>query len=438
MTLLIETADGVRTLVPGEEGTPAVALIPGDDVSLHRLLLAGTGPAERLSEARMRATDLAAQPIEELHVAVGPPDPEGASWVALIDRQRMAAHLAHLEAAGVRPRHLLPAALLLPGEAGAPAMARLGDQLLLRTDTVAGLVERDLASALTGTDFAEGLQHLEEFTPVGAPAPLPLDLLQGAFAPRRRWWTERRFQLAAGLLTLLLVALLLAPSLTERVREARAIAAYDRETIALAEESLGTRPADAAAAATALADARRRAEAGALGARLSFAARAVEAVPGARLDTVRLQPDGTLLVTLGGPADAINAVGPGMAAGPFMTRADRTRLVIGDRQAGRAASDSALSAAMLRLVQARQDAALARAARTRPPMQPANAAAALAAAGLADPAATAEGALAIPSARATVLLPLIADLEQRGARFTGAEIRRNADATLAVRLEVSK
>jgi general secretion pathway protein L len=424
-------------LVAADEQTPAVALIPGDDVSLHRLVLTGANPAERLAEARMRATDLAGQPVEELHVAVGPPDAEGASWVALIDRQRMAAHLGHLEAAGVRPRHLLPAALLLPQSGSSPAMARLGDQLLLRTDAVAGLVEPELAAALTGADRTPDLAPLAEFAPDAAPDPLPLDLLQGAFAPRRRWWAERSFLLASGLLAALLLALLLAPTLIERVRQMQAVAGYDRATMALAEQALGKRPADAAAAAAALADARRRAEAGALGARLSFAARTVETVPGARLETARLQPDGTLLLTLGGPADAINAVGPRMAAGPFVTRANGTSLTIGDRQAGRPARDSALSVAMLRLVQARQDAALAGAARARPPMTPAAVTAALAAAGLADPTAAAEGAIAVPSARSTVLLPLIADLERQGAHFTGAEIRRNADATLAVRLEVT-
>ena len=86
MTILLATEDGVRPL--GDAGADpsgaTVAVIPGDDVALHHLTLAETDTRARLAEARMRATDLSAQPIEDLHVAVGPADADGASWVAVI------------------------------------------------------------------------------------------------------------------------------------------------------------------------------------------------------------------------------------------------------------------------------------------------------------------------------------------------------------------
>lgn len=439
MTLLLETEDGVLAL--GEPGSgdaqATIAVIPGDDMALHRLTLVETDARARLAEARMRATDLAAQPIEDVHVAVGPADAEGACWVGLIARDRMAGHLAHLRAAGADPAHVVPAALLLEPAEAAPSMARYGDRVLLRTSEVAGLVEPSLASALTGSSQLGRFLQLGEFSPSQAPDPLPLDLLQGDFAPRIRWWAERRFQIAAALLSLLLVALLLAPALIDRARTAAAVAVMDRAVVDLATQTLGSAPPGAVAAAEALAAARRAADGGALGARLSHVTAIIETIPGARLDSARLRPDGSLLLVLGGPADAINLVGQRTAGGAFAASATGTTLVLGDRQAGRATSDTPLAQSMLRLVTARQDAALAGAARARgAPLSADAARAAFVAAGLAPPAAAGEPIL-VPAARATVLLPLLVDLERKGARFTAAEITRNADQTISASLGVA-
>ncbi len=442
MTILLATDDGVRTLDVAEAAEagaagPTVAVIPGDDVALHRLTLMETGGRARLAEARMRATDLSAQPIEELHVAVGPADSEGASWVGIIAHDRMAGHLTHLKAAGAEPAHVVPAALLLAPAEGAPSMARFGDRVLLRTQELAGLVEPSLASALTGSSQLGRFLQLGEFAPGGAPVPLPLDLLQGAYALRRRWWAERSFQIPALLLGLLVAALLAAPFLIERARSAAAVAVSDRAVVELAAQTLGTRPADATAGAAALAAARRAAEGGALGARLSFATAILEQVPGASLETVRLADDGSLQLALGGPADAINLVGQRMAGGPFAVRASGTTVTIGDRQAARATTDSPLAQSLLRLVTARQDAALAGAARARgAPMKADAVTAAFVAAGLSPPGSRGP-AIPVPAARATVLLPLIADLELKGARFTRAMIDRNADKTVTATLGVA-
>jgi general secretion pathway protein L len=439
MIMLLATEDGVQPLGDGDADATAatLAVIPGDDVALHRLTLMETDARARLAEARMRATDLAAQPIEDLHVAVGPADAEGASWVALIAHDRMAGHLAHLKAAGAESAHVVPAALLLEPADAAPSMARFGDRVLLRTADLAGLVEPSLASALTGTSQLGRFLQLGEFAPAAAPDPLPLDLLQGAYAPRRRWWAERRFRLAAILLGLLAGALLLAPLLIDWARTTAIIAAQDRAVVEMAAQTLGSRPADAEAGAAALAAARRRAEGGALGARLSFVTAVIEQVPGARLDSTRLQPDGSLLLVLGGPADAINLVGQRLAGGAFLTRQSGTGVTIGDRQAARTTVDAPLAQSSLRLVTARQDAALAGAARARgAPMKADAVAAALAAAGLAPPGQPGPR-IAVPAARATVLLPLVSDLELKGARFTGAAITRNADQTISATFEVA-
>ncbi|TPE62478.1 hypothetical protein FJQ54_06170 [Sandaracinobacter neustonicus] len=441
MTLLLETEDGVRQLsaeaADADADGPLIAVLPGDDIALHRLQLAEGDARARHEEAVMRITDLAAQPVEDLHIAIGPADDAGHSWVALIDRQRMADHLAHLKAAGAEPAHIVPAALLLAEPESGPSMARFGDRVLLRTDELAGLVEPALASALSGRSLLGRFVQLSEFAPAAVPETLPLDLMQGDFGPKQRWWKSRRFLLWAGVLSLLALLLAIAPVLIDRGRAAAAVAAYDQAVIELAAQTLGQRPASAEAGAEALAAARRAAEGGALGARLSFAARTLESIPGARFDSVKLLPDGALRIALGGPADAINITATRMAGGPFHSEAAGTIVTMGDRVAGRPSNDTALSHAMLRLVAARQDAALAASAKARgPAMKPADVSAALVTAGLADPAAAASGRIAIPAARSTTLLPLIADLELKGARFSAAEITRNADQTLSATLEV--
>ena len=439
MKLVLETADGIRGLFEPADDTGGeaalVGVLPGDDIALHRLLLQETGEADRLEEARMRAIDLAAQPIEELHVAVGPAEADGASWVALIDRTRMAAHLEHFRATGALPRHLVPAALLLEAPDLRPSMARFDDErLLLRTADFAGLVEPGLAPPLTGNAFAPRLPQLPEFQPE-APATLPLDLLQGEFAPRVKWWASRRFQISAALLTLLLLLALAAPALISRARGAASIAGYDQGVVELAAQTMGQRPESAEAGAAALATARRTADGAALSARLSFAASAVEAIPGARLEQATLHPDGRLELTLGGPADAVNQLSARLLAGPFAAEGSGLAMTLGERRAGVAASNTGLSVAMLRFVNARQDAAIVQLRKGIGPLPPAAIGPAFAAAGLAD-ARVSPTSISVPAARGTALLPLIADLELKGARFRSASITRNQDATLKAELGV--
>ena len=428
--LLESTEGGVTPLGAGEEGAPVVAVLTGADVALHRLLLVESSPARRLEEARMRAVDLAAEPVDDLHVAVGEPDADGASWIALVDRAAMEAHVAAFAAAGAAPRHMVPAALLLP-ERGS---ARLGELLLFRNDEIAGAVEPGLAAHLGAEVRAAPFR----FVP-GPDTPVPLDLMQGAFAPVRRWWNERGFRIAAAALTALALLLALAPLAIERARTAAAIAGFDRATVEIGQQVLGpAAPGDAAAAAAALAAARAKAEGPAVGARLSMLSREVEMLPDARLAGVGLQGD-RMRVALGGPADAINAIAPRIAAGPFVTERLGTELLLGERRAGVLKSGSGYSEAMLRLVAARADAAILAAMKARPraggPAQLASRARAmLAANGLGEAVVSETGggiAIAIPAARSKVLLPMLADLEMAGARFTALDLRAQDDQTLA-------
>ncbi len=438
MTLILETAEGVRTLGAETAESPVIGVIPGDDVALHRLTLLESAPARRLEEARMRAADLSAQPLDNVHVAVGTADDAGASWVALIDRDRMERHVAHFRAAGIQPASIVPAALLLDAGAEDGTLARLDDWVVLRTPELAGVVEPSLAPHIAGPAWKGRFYLLPEFAPEMPEGELEIDLLQGDFEPRQLWWKQRSFQIPAALLTLMLVLLLLAPGLIERARTAATIAGYEQAVMEIAQASLGQRPADAETAAAALAQARRSAEGGAIAARIGHVAAMTETVQGARLESVQLQPDGRLRFALGGQAPAINQVMPQLLQGPFEAEAQGPQILLGDRRAGIAATQSGLSVAMLRFVSARSDAALITAARARPKTSdPATFAtrigAAFAAAGLADATvtpSTAGTAVVVPAARSAVLLPLLADIELMGARFTALAIARNGDDTL--------
>ena len=446
MTLLLETADGVRALgagaPDGAEAGPVIAVLRGDDIALHRLTLLEATPQRRLEEARMRAADLSAQPIDDVHVAVGPAGADGASWVALIDRDRMMDHVTRLKLADIAPAHIVPAALLLDDGPPDGVLARLDDWVVVRTPDIAGVVEPALAPYVAGAAWKGRFYLLPEYDPAMPEGEPALDLLQGEFAPRVEWWKQRAFQIPAALLALLFLLLLLAPGMAERARSAAAIAGYDRAVLEIAEATLGTRPAGAEAGAVALAQARLRAEGGVPMARISHVTAMIETAPGARIESIALQPEGRLRVALGGQAPAINQLMPRLLQGPFEAQAQGTALLMGERRAGYAATQSDLSQAMLRFVSARADAALITAARARPkPADPAafgaRIGAAFAAAGLRDAAILPSPAgltVGVPAARSAVLLPLLSDLELQGVRFTALAIARNADDTLNARL----
>lgn len=431
MTLAIVDADGVRTLADAD--TAVTGLLATDDLLLHRVALQSATAAERLEEARMRAIDLAAQPLDELHIAVGPARDDGSSWVAIIAAERLRAHLADLAAAGLDPAPLWPAALAL--DSG--ACAQLGGQLLFHGARVAGLAEPELLAAL-GADDAPTAAAATEFVP-GAIAEGAPDLRQGPFAPRIRWWRSRRMQLAAGLLVLLIALLLALPPWVEGRRTQAAIAAMGADIQTLARAAGVPPAATPAATAARLQAARAAREGAALGARLSFLTAATAAVPGAHVERVALGPDNGLAVRLGGSAAAINQLAARLQAGPFATRSHGADATIGGRRAAApAAAADARLAAMLQLANATRDAGILQ--RIPPPAGAApDAAATIAAAGLEATISGADGhqQLVIAAARANVLLPLIARLEQQGARFAGLAITRNSDDTLRAQLDLS-
>lgn len=457
MNWLLMTADGVEPtgpIIAGDGSSAAViagddssvAIIAGDDVALHRLLLGETSVTRRAGEARMRAVDLAAQPLEDLHVAVGPADADGASWVAIISTERMAAHVAAIAAVGHTPRHMVPAALLLP-EGGS---AIWHDLLLFRTGDSAGAVEPALAAHIV----PEAMHMARPFHPPPADTPLPVDLMQGSFAWRPRWWLERSFRLKAGLLAALALLLAIAPAVIGHWRASEAVAGFDADTVRIARQILGeAAPADAEAAAAALFSARQQAEGATIGARFTTLSHEIESLPQAHLAGVTLN-NGRLHIALAGPADAINALAPRLAAGPFTIERNGVDVLMGDRRTlmlkggGPAATRKGgppVALARQRLVAAGADAAILAALRQRPALSGRDQLAArtrtlLAAAGLGEAvvAETASGvSVTIPAVRSPILLPLLADMEAAGSRFISLVVRPHDDHSLSASFGVT-
>ncbi len=431
MNWLLETTSGIRALGP-EPGGTVIAIIPGDDVALHHLWLNNTSPARRLDEARGQIIDLASQPIEDLHIAIGPANSEGKSWVAVISHENMHAHLSLFAASGHTPVHMVPAALLLQ-EGG---VATLEDLLLFRTDDNAGATEPALAEHLV----AGAIDKAQPFHPaIGDDTPLPIDLMQGPFAPTRRWWRERPFQLCVGGLAVLALLLALAPGLIHARQERRAVQAFDAGTRQLASRFLGSStPEDAASAAVALAKARRRAEGAAIGARLTFIAHELEQVPEAHLTGVSMEGE-QLRVVLGGPANAINTVLPRLAAGPFTVERLGTDILMADRRSTLVEGGPPVALARQQLVAAGNDAAILNALRNKPALHSIadlvrETRAILLKAGFNDAVIGETGSgvtVTIPAARARALLPALADLEAAGARFTALSVQPLGNQTLS-------
>ena len=200
---LLRFADGGERLVP-VPGPPRTALaVPGTDVVLHWLDLAGDlTPAQAAAAARLMLADASAEPLGEMHVAAGRAE-NGLTAVALAPVERMQAWLAD----ALDPDLIVPEPLLLlpPAE----GLARRG--LDHRGVAQAFSVEPELAALVAGDAPVAEIDE-EEFD-AGLPAALAepvVNLRQGAFAKRRRWVVDRGSARRVAMLVgaLLLVSLI--------------------------------------------------------------------------------------------------------------------------------------------------------------------------------------------------------------------------------------
>ena len=207
--------EGLPPLADPENGgkVRVAAIVPGEAVTLHWLEVpAGLAPAQAAAAARLIAADVSAQPLGDMHVAVGPEVEETPlRAVAMVPALTMAGWLGKLQAQALDPDVVLPEPLLLRAPRVGFIRHERGGLPLYRGATDAFSVEPELAELIVAEAPVEPVDAETFEGGLGeAIADPAVNLRQGAFAKRRRWKIEWALVRRLALLTLALLAVTLA------------------------------------------------------------------------------------------------------------------------------------------------------------------------------------------------------------------------------------
>ncbi len=206
--------EGLPPLV-SPSGAPVriAAIVPGEAVTLHWLEVpAGLAPAQAVAAGRLMAGEVSAQPLGDMHVAVGP-ETEGSALraVALVPALAMAGWLGRLQAHALDPDLVLPEPLLLRPPADGYVKHERGGLPLYRGSSDAFSVEPELADLILARAPVQAVDEQAFETGLADAVQYPaVNLRQGAFAKRRRWKLEWALVRRLALLGLALLAVTLA------------------------------------------------------------------------------------------------------------------------------------------------------------------------------------------------------------------------------------
>lgn len=301
----LRTADGDIVDAPPDADDRLVAIAPAVDVPLRFLIYSDAAPAQAAAAARLDAARDSLGDASALHIVAGLPAEAGeAVPLAVTTHAAMAAWTGWLAARCLAPAVLVPAAALLPEpEPGTVGMAELGGERIVRGENHAWLSDPALDALIAGECRIVPLDsdRLRETLSRAFAAP-PLDLLSGAWKPKRSWGVDPALpRLGKRLLAALLLVTLAIPA----VHALRLVADTNRAEaagVAMAREAGVTAP-DAVAAEAELD--RRLGAAG--GGPLAFSVPAsalycaLAAVPGVSLTSLSHRGDGTLTAMLAAP-----------------------------------------------------------------------------------------------------------------------------------------
>jgi general secretion pathway protein L len=327
--------DGVPPLLDSETGRPIglVAVVPGEMTSLHWLEVpAGLAPAQAAAAARLMASEVSAQPLEQMHVAVGPAvDGSPLRAVALVPARVMAGWLSKLQEEGLDPDLVLPEPLLLrpPAEGfvrydrrEVPIYRGAADAFSLEPD-IAGIITASAPIEAVGAEAFEG----GIFEAIARP---PVNLRQGAFAKRRRWKIEWKLVRRLALLLAAILVVSFAIQVVSIWRYTYAADALEAEADRIAAGALPGRRSGPVTDAPAqleqeLADLRGSGAGYAALASVMFAA--VRATPNAELSAILYDRDGSMRATVMADSPAtisaleqrIEANGFAVESGPLRT-----------------------------------------------------------------------------------------------------------------------
>jgi general secretion pathway protein L len=284
-----------------------VAVVPGETVALHWLEVpAGLAPAQAAAAARLMASEASAQPLSEMHVAVGPEDGSELRPVALVPALIMAGWLGRLQAEGLDPDVVIPEPLLLAPPAEGFVRFDRGDVPLYRGRHDAFSVEPELAGLVIADAPVRSLDaDAFEIALPNAIASPAVNLRQGDFAKRRKWKIEWKQVRRLALLLLAILAVTLAIQIASIWRYTYAADALEREANRIAGEALGRDSADPVQLERRLSELRGGGVGYAAIASAVFAA--VRATPSAELSSIVYDRDGTMRLTV--MADSAATIG---------------------------------------------------------------------------------------------------------------------------------
>lgn len=215
-----------------------VAVAPGPDVAIHWLDLPDLSQAQAVAAARLLAADVTAEPLDGLHVAVGPADDNGARAMALVSGSRMAQWLAGFQSLALDPDHIVPETLLIPAEGDTVRRWARSGLHLVRGEHIAFAAEPAIADALLETPVVDLDDDAVETGLAAALSAVPVDLRQGAFVRRRPWAIDWRLVRRLGWMLLALIILTLLIQAALILRYSIAADALERDVAVVARRAL--------------------------------------------------------------------------------------------------------------------------------------------------------------------------------------------------------
>lgn len=290
-----------------------IALAPACDVPLRWLAYPEAAPAQAMAAARIDALKASLGDAALLHVVAGQPVEAGqAAPVAVTTHAAMTAWTDWLAARSLSPAAIIPAAAAVPPpEPDRLWSAEVGREQIVRSTDRAYVSDPELDPLIAGGHAIAPLdaERMRDALLLTLAAP-PLDLLSGAWKPRRSWSLDPALvRLVKRLAIALLVVSVLIP-IIHAFRLSRDSSRADEAVVAMAKKAGVTAP-DATAAEAELD--RRLATAG--GGPLAFSVPAsalydaMRDAPGVALKTLSHRTDGTLTTTLAAPrVEDINQV----------------------------------------------------------------------------------------------------------------------------------
>lgn len=299
------TPDGDIVAAEPDADDRLIAFAPAADVPLRFYTYPDAAPAQAATAARLDARKDSLGDAEMLHIVAGLPAEAGQPVaVAVTTHGAMAAWTGWLAAHRLAPAAIVPAAALLPpSEAGVLGTAELGDERIIRDADHAYLSDPAIDALIAGDRTIAPLDpdHVRAALVLALGAP-PLDLLAGAWKPKRSWDVDPALARRAGRLLAALLLVTLAIPAVHALRLVRDTGRAEAAAVAMARKA-GVAALDAAAAEAEL-DRRLGAMGGgplAFSVPASALYGALAAAPGVSLTSLAHRADGTLTAMLAAP-----------------------------------------------------------------------------------------------------------------------------------------